>query len=96
MEKVHFLGHVISKEGALVDPAKVEAVVNWPTLINITKVQSFLVMAGHYRIFVEGYSKLALPLTKLLCNDNKFSWTKEYEASRTQAMLSVSPSVDNT
>ena len=36
MEKVHFLGHVISKEGVLVDLAKVEAMVNWPRPTNIT------------------------------------------------------------
>ena len=41
MEKVHFLGHVISKEGVLVDPAKVEAVVNWLRPMNIIEVQSF-------------------------------------------------------
>jgi len=52
MEKVHFLGHVISKEGVSVDPAKVKAVVNWPRPINITEVCSFLGMAGYYRRFV--------------------------------------------
>jgi len=77
MEKVHFLGHFISKEGVSVDPAKVEAIVNWPRPTNITEVRSFLRMASYYHIFVEGYSKLALPLTKLLRKDNKFAWTEE-------------------
>jgi len=81
MEKAHFLGHVISKEGVLVDPTKVETIVNWPRPIAITEVRSFLGVAGYYRRFVEGFSKLALPLTKLLCKDNEFSWTKECEAS---------------
>ena len=79
MEKVHFLGHVISKEG--VDLAKVDVVVNWPRPTDITELQSFLGMAGYYRKFLEGFSKLAPPLTKLLNKDNKFTWIEECEAN---------------
>jgi len=57
MEKVHFLGHVISIEGVSIDSSKVEAVVNWPRPPNITKVQSFLGMDGYYRRFVKCFSK---------------------------------------
>ena len=71
MEKFHFLRHVISKEGVSVDPAKVEAVGNWPRPINITEVQSFLGMDGHYQRFVKGFSKLVLPHTKLLHKKKK-------------------------
>jgi len=81
MEKVHFLGHMISKEVVSVDPAQVEVVVNWPRLTNITKVRSFLGMAGYYRRFAKGFCKIALPLTKLLYKDNKFNWTEDCEAS---------------
>jgi len=48
MEKVQFLGHMISKEGVLVDLAKVEVVVNWPRRTNINEVRSFLGMARYY------------------------------------------------
>jgi len=47
MEKVHFLGHVISAEGISVDPAKIATVVDWPKPINITEIRSFLGMAGY-------------------------------------------------
>jgi len=63
MEKVHFLGHVISKEGITVDPTKIAAIIDWPRPSNMTKVRSFLGMAGYYRRFVRDFSKIASPLT---------------------------------
>jgi len=62
MEKVHFLGHLISAEGILVDPAKVAIVVDWPRPTNITKVRSFLGMAGYHRRFVKGLFKDCLTI----------------------------------
>jgi len=57
MEKVHFLGHVISAEGVSVDPAKIAAVVDWPKPTNLTEVWSFLGMTGYYRRFVGDFFK---------------------------------------
>jgi hypothetical protein len=54
LEEVAFLGHVISKEGILVDPSKVEAVVNWARPISVQKIRNFSGLAGYYRRFVEG------------------------------------------
>ena len=81
MEKVHFLGHVISKEGVSVNPAKANAIVNWPRPTSITEVRSFLETAGCYRRFIEGFSITTLPLTQLLRKDNKFTWTEDCEVS---------------
>ena len=58
LPKVAFLGHVISSEGVMVDPQKTEAVANWRPLQNVKEVRSFLGLAGYYRGFVEGFSRL--------------------------------------
>jgi len=81
MEKVHFLGHVITKEGISVDPAKITAMVDWPKPSNVTEVRSFLGMAGYYRRFVKDFAKIALPLTQVFCKDHQFEWSPECEAS---------------
>ena len=65
LRKVHFLGHVVSAEGITVDPAKIEAVKEWKAPRSVTEIRSFLGLAGYYRRFVEGFSKIAAPLTAL-------------------------------
>ena len=74
LDKVAFLGHVISAEGVSVDPQKIEAVVNWKPPKNVSEVRSFLGLAGYYRKFVEGFSRIAAPLTKLTRKDVKYDW----------------------
>jgi hypothetical protein len=66
LEKVNFLGHVISKDGVSVDPDKVSAVQDWRTPCNTTEIRSFLGLAGYYRRFIQDFSKIATPMTKLL------------------------------
>ncbi|GJR97310.1 retrotransposon protein, putative, ty3-gypsy subclass [Tanacetum coccineum] len=48
---------------------------------SVTEVRSFLGLAGYYRRFVEGFSRLALPLTKLMRKGEKFVWNEEREKS---------------
>ncbi|KAH9705011.1 Endonuclease [Citrus sinensis] len=81
LDKVVFLGHVISAEGIYVDPQKIEAVVNWERPTNVTEVRSFLGLAGYYRRFVEGFSKIAIPLTRLTRKNAKFQWNDDCEKS---------------
>jgi hypothetical protein len=74
MEKVSFLGHVISKDGVAVDPSKIEAIVNWQRPTNVREIHSFLGLAGYYRRFVEGFSNLSSPLTALTKKNVHFQW----------------------
>ncbi|KAI5338241.1 hypothetical protein L3X38_017512 [Prunus dulcis] len=81
LDRVVFLGHVISAEGIYVDPQKVEAIVNWVQPTNVTEIQSFLGLAGYYHRFVEGFSLIAAPLTRLTRKEVAFEWTEECEQS---------------
>ena len=70
---------VVSEQGVAVDPAKIKAVMKWELPKNVTEVRSFLGLAGYYRRFVEGFSKLAMPMTRLTKKGEKFLWTPECE-----------------
>ena len=74
LDRVVFLGHIISAEGISMDPQKIEAIVNWQPPTNVTEIRSFLGLAGYYRKFVEGFSKIATPLTRLIRKQEKFIW----------------------
>jgi hypothetical protein len=65
LEKVSFLGHILTTEGVAMDPEKVTAVPNWrPT--TVTEIRSYLGLAGYYRRFIEGFSMFTRPMMKLL------------------------------
>jgi hypothetical protein len=83
--RIHYLGHVISGEGIAVDPAKVEAIMEWPAPTNVIEVCSFMGLAGYYRRFVEGFSKIANPITELQKKNKKFVWTREMRGSISEA-----------
>ncbi|GAU35775.1 hypothetical protein TSUD_61360 [Trifolium subterraneum] len=81
LKEVSFLGHVISSGGIAVDPAKVDAVMKWGTPESVSEIRSFLGLAGYYRRFIEGFSKMALPLTLLTRKDQVFVWDEKCEKS---------------
>ena len=70
-----------SKDGISVDPSKVEAVSKWPQPTTVSEIRIFLGLAGYYRRFVEGFSKIASPLTNLTRKNVKFQWTDACERS---------------
>lgn len=65
LKELPFLGHVITGGGIMVDPSKVQDVLNWNTLKNVSKIQSFL-------RFVQGFSKIVKSLTSLLEKGKEF------------------------
>jgi hypothetical protein len=79
LKEISFLGHVISKDGVAVDPRKTEAVMNWERPSNVNEIRSFLGLAGYYRRFVEGFSKLSGLLTALTKKNARFIWSDECE-----------------
>jgi hypothetical protein len=66
ISEVLFLGHIINKEGLAVDPKKVADILNWKAPTDARGIKSFIGMAGYYRRFIEGFSKIAKPMTALL------------------------------
>ncbi|KAL0539660.1 hypothetical protein IC582_023876 [Cucumis melo] len=82
LKQVSFLGHVVSKDGVSVDPAKIEAVTGWTRPSTVSEVRSFLGLAGYYRRFVENFSRIATPLTLLTRKGAPFFvWSKACEDS---------------
>ncbi|GKV40242.1 hypothetical protein SLEP1_g47911 [Rubroshorea leprosula] len=81
LDNVAFLGHVVTKDGISVDPQKIEAVVDWKRPNSVVEIRSFLGLVGYYCRFVGDFSRIALPMTRLIRKDTKFEWTLECEKS---------------
>ncbi|GJV48918.1 putative reverse transcriptase domain-containing protein [Tanacetum coccineum] len=79
--KVQFLGYVIDSEGIHVDPTKIESIKDWTSPKSPTEIRQFLGLVGYYRRFIEGFSKIAKPMTKLTQKKVKFEWGDKQEAA---------------
>nr|GEY62028.1 putative reverse transcriptase domain-containing protein [Tanacetum cinerariifolium] len=73
--------HVIDSQGIHVDPAKIESVKDWASPKSPTKIRQVLGLAGYYRRFIEGFSKIAKPMTKLTQKNVKFEWGDKQEVA---------------
>jgi hypothetical protein len=81
LEKISFLGHILTAEGVAVDLGKFETVSNWRQPTNVSEIRSFLGLAGYYQRFIEGFSKIARPMIEFLKKKKKFNWTESCEKS---------------
>ena len=74
LTEVRFLGHVVSASGVSVDPEKVEEVMSWERLKSVFEIRSFLGLTRYYRRFIEDFSRIAAPMTRLIRKEVKFDW----------------------
>ncbi|GJR74411.1 putative reverse transcriptase domain-containing protein [Tanacetum coccineum] len=80
--KVQFLGHVIDSQGIHVDPAKIESVKDWESPKSAMEIRQFLGLACLLpERTLEGFSKIAKPMTKLTQKKIKFDWSDKAEAA---------------
>jgi hypothetical protein len=64
-----------------VDPSKVQDVLSWKAPKSVSDIRSFLGLAGYYRRFIEGFSKISKRMIELLEKDKQFKWTPTCESS---------------
>lgn len=79
VKRIDFLGSIVTTNGIEMDPEKVRAIREWPTPGSVKEIQSFLGFANFYRRFIEGYSKIAEPLTTATKKCEKFQWTDQMQ-----------------
>eukprot|EP00253_Pinus_taeda_P020544 PITA_20544 len=92
-EEIQYLGHVITKEGIAVDPEKIKTIMEWPIPKDVADMRSFMGLAGYYRRLVEGFSRIAYPITSLQKKGKVFRWTLECQQSfdRLKHLLTTAP-----
>jgi hypothetical protein len=78
-KQIHYLVYIISEDGITVDPEKIEAIREWSVPKNVAEVRSFMVLTGYYKRFIEGFTKIAHPITSLQKKGVKFQWTLDCE-----------------
>jgi hypothetical protein len=76
-KKIQYLGHVISLEGIAVDPEKIRAIMEWLIPKDVVDIRSFMGIIGYYCRFIEGFSKIAYPITSLQKKGTKFNWSQK-------------------
>eukprot|EP00253_Pinus_taeda_P005724 PITA_05724 len=92
-EEIQYLGHVISKDGIAVDPEKIKTILDWPVPKDVADIRYFMGLAGYYRRFVEGFSRVAYPITSLQKKGRTFRWSSECQQSfeRLKQLLTSAP-----
>ncbi len=73
--QAEYLGNIVSHDGISVDPRKTAAVQDFPKLVDLKSLRSFLGLASYFQRFVPGFSRIAGPLYALTRKDALFVWT---------------------
>ena len=74
MEKIVFLGYVVTTQGIEMDEEKVKAIQDWPTPKSVSEVRSFHGLASFYRRFVKDFSTIAAPFNEVVKKSVRFKW----------------------
>jgi hypothetical protein len=75
------LGHIVCKQGLLVDPSKISIIVDLPPPTSVRQLCTMLGHIGYYRKFIKGYAQITTPMEKLLKKYCQFQWTEECQES---------------
>jgi hypothetical protein len=101
LKEVAFLDHIITDGGIKVEPDKIGEILNWKQPTDVSNIRSFLRLAGYYRRFIEGFSKIVKPLTSLLEKGKEFKWDEtcqkcfdELKEKLTTAPVLIMPDID--
>ena len=80
-DKIQYLGHVVTEERISVDPEKIKEIEEWLVPKEVTDIRSFMGITHYYRRFIEGFSRIANPITSLQKKGRKFEWSQKCEDS---------------
>ena len=81
LPNIHFLGHVVGRNGIKPDPEKIEKVKNYPISTNLTELCAALGLFSYYRKFIKDFSRIARPMNALLKKDIPYIWTEKQQTA---------------
>ena len=89
LEEGKILGHIISKDGIRIDPARIEALLQIPHPRNVKEIQDFLGKINFLRRFISSLAELIRFLTNMLKKDSSIKWTVEAKQAFVEVKMAL-------